>query len=123
MTTPVWNPIAKINPWAPKVVFSQSHDVFGEEKEKLQLTPEEEDILQLYFQLIPYEKIEIEKTSAREGHFSKIAMLYDIAEWYESKKYVTRKQYEQLKKHIIDKKNQIQIESLKKEKEEEKNEH
>jgi hypothetical protein len=71
--------------------------------EKKKLTPTEEEVLQLYFQLTPEEELQKALELKEKGEFSKLAMLYDITMWWDSKKYVTEKQYEVLKKNIFSK--------------------
>lgn len=80
--------------------------------EKVQLTPDEEQTLQLFFQLVTDEELKTALDTKKSGHFSKLAMLYDITQWYDEKKFVTKKQYEQLRKHILVKDLKIQAEAL-----------
>jgi hypothetical protein len=80
--------------------------------ERQQLTPEEEQTLQLFFQLVTDEELKTALDAKKFGHFSKLAMLYDITQWYDEKKFVTKKQYEQLRKHILVKDLKIQAEAL-----------
>jgi uncharacterized membrane protein YgaE (UPF0421/DUF939 family) len=81
---------------------------------RIQLTPIEEEILQLFFQLISDERMKNALDAKKSNHFSKLAMLYDISQWYEKNNFVTKKQYEQLRKHILTKEFEIQAEALKK---------
>lgn len=73
------------------------------ESEKLTLTPGEEDILAFYFHAVKDDVLQQALARKNSGHFNKLATLYDISKWYEEKGFVTRKQYDFLKKSILDK--------------------
>lgn len=73
------------------------------QEDRLKLSFDEEKTLELFFQLIPNEELQTALEEEKTGTFSKLALLYDITEFYDKMKWVSKKQYEVLRKNIFDK--------------------
>lgn len=73
-------------------------------EDRLTLSPDEEKTLELFFQLTSNEKLQAAIEVKKSGNFSKLAMLYDITEFYDRLKWISKKQYEVLRKNIFNKK-------------------
>jgi hypothetical protein len=89
-------------------LFQSPNDkqVFFDERQTL--TPEEEQTLQLFFQLTSDTDLQTAIEAKNNGEFSQLAMLYSITQFYDQRKYVTKKQYQQLRKHILTKNLKLQ---------------
>lgn len=71
---------------------------------KFKLSPEEEDQLETFL-IDAYYPLQGALEKKKAGRFTILAMVADMAKWYNDKEFVTTKQYDQLKKHVFDKMN------------------